>query len=146
MTDWASDELRNSLIDMAIYAINISYFICDLHASRLKDIPNSNNGKSQIINLNNEPPASHDYERFFEIRYCEKNLTIPDENPTDECKGNELEKAKSQKSPHIRCGHWQHYWVGKKGTEERRRILKWVEETTVNCNNRQNLPNVKVKL
>ena len=34
------------------------------------------------------------------------------------------------KCPHVRCGHWQHYWVGKRGCQTR--ILKWVHPCLVN--------------
>jgi hypothetical protein len=36
------------------------------------------------------------------------------------------------KAPHSRRGHWHHYWVGKKDSEERRLILKWIAPTFVN--------------
>ena len=32
---------------------------------------------------------------------------------------------------HERAGHYHRYWVGKKGSPERRLIRKWVEKTSV---------------
>lgn len=37
----------------------------------------------------------------------------------------------SKKSPHIRCGHYHHYWVGKRDTPERKMILKWIPPTFI---------------
>ena len=38
-----------------------------------------------------------------------------------------------KKSPHIRRGHYHHYWTGRKdGSEERRLILKWIPPTFIN--------------
>ena len=36
------------------------------------------------------------------------------------------------KIPHSRRGHWHHFWTGKKNTEERKLILKWVAPVFVN--------------
>ena len=30
------------------------------------------------------------------------------------------------KRPHSRKGHWHHFWIGKRDTEERKLVLKWV--------------------
>ena len=45
--------------------------------------------------------------------------------------GNEHNKG-SKKSPHIRGGHYHHFWVGKKdGSEERKLILHYIEPTFI---------------
>jgi hypothetical protein len=38
------------------------------------------------------------------------------------------------KAPHSRKGHWHHFWTGKRNSEERKLILKWVAPTFVNGN------------
>lgn len=38
----------------------------------------------------------------------------------------------SPKAPHSRRGHWHHFWTGKKGTDERKLVLKWVAPTFIN--------------
>lgn len=38
----------------------------------------------------------------------------------------------SPKSPHIRRGHWHHYWKGAHDSDERKLILKWTAPTFVN--------------
>lgn len=38
------------------------------------------------------------------------------------------------KAPHSRKGHWHHFWIGKRNSEERKLILKWVAPTLVNGN------------
>lgn len=38
----------------------------------------------------------------------------------------------SAKSPHSRKDHWHHFWTGKRGTEERKLILKWVAPMFIN--------------
>lgn len=35
------------------------------------------------------------------------------------------------RSPHIRKAHWHHYWVGKRGTAERRLVIKWIPPTVI---------------
>lgn len=32
---------------------------------------------------------------------------------------------------HVRSAHWHHYWVGKRGSDERRLVLRWVYPTLV---------------
>lgn len=37
------------------------------------------------------------------------------------------------KRPHARRGHWHHYWVGQKDSQERRLILKWTAPTFIHA-------------
>ena len=46
-------------------------------------------------------------------------------------------------SPHTRRGHWHHYWTGKRGTDERKLILKWTFETAIH---RDQLENAKANI
>ena len=39
----------------------------------------------------------------------------------------------STKRPHIRKAHWHSFWVGKKNSDKRKIVVKWVAETYVNC-------------
>ena len=41
--------------------------------------------------------------------------------------------------PHVRGAHWHHYWTGPKDGE-RTLILRWVDETLVNCTDEKFLP------
>ena len=44
-------------------------------------------------------------------------------------------------TPHVRRGHWQSYWVGKKdGSEERRLVLRWKHFIYVNADGPDELP------
>ena len=44
-------------------------------------------------------------------------------------------------TPHVRRGHWQSYWVGKKdGSEERRLVLRWKHFIYVNADGPDALP------
>ena len=44
-------------------------------------------------------------------------------------------------TPHVRRGHWQSYWVGKKdGSEERRLVLRWKHFIYVNADGSDELP------
>lgn len=42
--------------------------------------------------------------------------------------GNEHTATGKHVKPHIRKAHWHRFWVGKRGSEERRLVLKWVSE------------------
>ncbi|WP_300957627.1 AcrVA2 family anti-CRISPR protein [Faecalibaculum rodentium] len=41
--------------------------------------------------------------------------------------------SKSQKSPHMRSGHWHHYWRGKRNTEDRRLVVNWIAPVFINA-------------
>lgn len=40
-------------------------------------------------------------------------------------------KSHKPHRPHTRRGHWHHYWIGKRGTQERKLILKWTHPMLV---------------
>lgn len=56
-------------------------------------------------------------------------------------RSNEFAGTGSPKSPHVRRGHWHHFWTGKKDGE-RKRILKWVPPTFVNADKVEESPGV----
>ena len=39
----------------------------------------------------------------------------------------------SPKRPHSRRAHWHHYWIGKRDSEQRQLILKWLPPTFINA-------------
>lgn len=43
--------------------------------------------------------------------------------------------ARKPPVPHLRCGHWQTFWVGKRepNNPNRKLLLKWIAPTFVNC-------------
>lgn len=49
----------------------------------------------------------------------------------------------TSKSPHVRRGHWHHYWTGKRDGE-RAQILKWIPPTFVNADKVEESPNVTI--
>lgn len=42
--------------------------------------------------------------------------------------------------PHLRSGHWSHFWTGKRDSVDRERILKWIEPVYINANGPDDLP------
>lgn len=42
------------------------------------------------------------------------------------------------KRPHSRRAHWHHFWVGAKGTTERRLVLRWVNPMVINASKVKN--------
>lgn len=42
--------------------------------------------------------------------------------------------------PHLRSGHWSHFWKGKRDSKDRERILKWIEPVYINANTPDDLP------
>ena len=42
--------------------------------------------------------------------------------------------------PHLRRGHWSHFWVGKRDGSDRERILKWIEPVYINADSPDDLP------
>lgn len=48
----------------------------------------------------------------------------------------------SKKAPHARRGHWHHYWIGKRETDERKLILKWVAPIFINGDEGDNIATI----
>lgn len=42
--------------------------------------------------------------------------------------------------PHLRSGHWSHFWTGKRDSTDRERILKWIEPVYINADSSDDLP------
>lgn len=42
--------------------------------------------------------------------------------------------------PHLRRGHWSHFWTGKRDSANRERILKWIEPVYINADSPDDLP------
>lgn len=57
-------------------------------------------------------------------------------------------KSRNSMRPHMRRGHWHHYWVGSRDNdEERKLILKWVAPIMINVLDvEEDLPVVKTDL
>lgn len=54
-------------------------------------------------------------------------------------KGND-HKQHARPRPHLRRGHWSHFWTGKRDSADRERILKWIEPVYINANTPDDLP------
>lgn len=52
----------------------------------------------------------------------------------------------STKRPHSRRGHFHHYWVGKRESEERKLIVKWVAPMFINAKITEEMPAVITKI
>lgn len=49
-------------------------------------------------------------------------------------------KQHARPRPHLRRGHWSHFWMGKRDSENRERVLKWIEPIYINANSPDDLP------
>lgn len=51
----------------------------------------------------------------------------------------ETRRTRMSPVPHLRCGHWQTFWTGRRepGNPNRKLLLKWVAPTFVNCGHDQ---------
>lgn len=47
--------------------------------------------------------------------------------------------AGTPKRPHLRAAHFHHFWVGKRGSENRRLIVKWLSPITVNVDTKNEM-------
>ncbi len=66
-------------------------------------------------------------------------------NPSRNINETENNEKKLQKqhhiTPHVRRGHWQSYWIGKRdGSEERKLVLRWKHFIYVNATEPEKLP------
>lgn len=133
---FSSSEHKKTIdmvVDLAILAINIVYHISELNSNRPDIFTSKKNLSPHLI-----PPKdrySNEYCRKFCIKQSDNLLQTNEEDKLSHFK----------LSPHVRSGHWHHYWVGTKNSENRRLILKWVESTTINCSNRKDLPTVTIR-
>ena len=62
------------------------------------------------------------------VRTIRQTSLNPDTDPKTVKKG-----KGSPKSPHSRRAHWHHYWKGKKGSPDRKPVLRWIAPVFVNC-------------
>lgn len=132
-TDKNPKEVFNLLIECAMLAVNIVYYISDLNNDRPEYL-----GVKNTKDTHNRKPKDSlpsEYTRKFIIPYssCEATPTKQHENS-------------ASKQPHVRSEHWHHYWIGARNSENRKRIIKWLESTTVNTKQRDNLPIVNIKV
>lgn len=49
-------------------------------------------------------------------------------------------KQHARPRPHLRRGHWSHFWTGKRDSADRERILKWIEPVYINADSPDDLP------
>lgn len=49
-------------------------------------------------------------------------------------------KQHARPRPHLRRGHWSHFWTGKRDSADRERILKWIEPVYINADTSDDLP------
>lgn len=54
---------------------------------------------------------------------------------------NDVSETKgTPKRPHVRRGHYHHYWVGSRNSSERRLVLRWVAPTFINMEKSEDAP------
>lgn len=61
-----------------------------------------------------------------------------DKNETAESSSRGLKRMSPR--PHWRRSHWQLFWIGKRKSENRKFIIKWIPPTLVNCKSVEDLP------
>jgi len=49
-------------------------------------------------------------------------------------------KQHARPRPHLRRGHWSHFWTGKRDSADRERVLKWIEPVYINADSPDDLP------
>lgn len=49
-------------------------------------------------------------------------------------------KQHARPRPHLRRGHWSHFWTGKRDSADRERVLKWIEPVYINADTPGDLP------
>lgn len=49
-------------------------------------------------------------------------------------------KQHARPRPHLRRGHWSHFWTGKRDSKDRERVLKWIEPMYINADAPDDLP------
>ena len=58
---------------------------------------------------------------------------------------NPSKKKGTTKCPHERRSHWHRYWVGKKDSDERRVVLKWISSMKIRADLKE-IPNTEIKV
>lgn len=122
------------LVSQALKAI---IYICSANREieTIKVTVNDNCTKKNKKNKNKKPKTitqnNVGYKMGAAIRLNKKNYVYVDEE------GNRIDKRNKgnhkKKSPHLRMGHYHHYWIGSKDKpEERKLILKYVAPLYIN--------------
>ena len=52
------------------------------------------------------------------------------------------DKGGASKSPHVRKAHWHHFWTGKRNSDERKLILKWLPPAFINADENDTEANI----
>lgn len=132
----SSKDALDNLVEIAVFAINTMYYINELNGEKPQIFQKITNIHKH--NSNNKSPKCVESPVEYKRPLITSELSMTRVIDIHVNMG-------GTKAPHIRKGHWHTYWVGKKGTANYRSVLKWVEETTVNCG-RNKLPNIKITL
>lgn len=111
-----------------------------------------------ILEENNDPKYKGTYIPKLDIQWIDRPEDVVDDEPLKAAIGRTISRSKNEEDnarekreldvnktyirmrpkapriPHMRAGHWHHYWYGPKDSDNRELIARWVEPVHVNMN------------
>lgn len=130
-------------IDFANIILKLVLYICSVNADIQKDIKHESI-KKNIINKKKAIPQNKNYEKWnVGVRYG-NTIRQSDSNSTSQTKSHT--GSTSPKKAHFRRGHYHHFWTGKRDSNERQLIVKWIPPTAIGMCYDDSIPTIhKVK-
>lgn len=141
--DTEYDDVRNNMLDMTEKAVQLVLYILSVNGDVEQDpkpVKRTNYVKDQYREV-----RKWNVGRRIGAQYAKKkNVNRDSSNATAALTGggNGLVSASGgkgvSKRPHMRRGHWHHYWHGPRGNQEL--ILKWIAPTAINITDEDDTP------
>lgn len=128
--------------------LKLIMYICTINSdvkksSRQQAIRNSavvSNSKSVVNTANSVKLSDVGFTIGKAIRLYNKNVENNNEEEDSETTITTKPRKSTAKRPHIRRGHFHHYWMGKANNKQL--ILKWVAPTFIHVNNKELIANI----
>ena len=125
-----NQKLEDKSIEITAKLMQLLLYICSQNA----DIEENPFQKTVT-----KKPSSPEFikDKFREIRKWDVGVRIANairrSSQTEEPRqrSEESHTPGTPKRPHARCGHWHHFWSGKRNSQERKLVLHWVSPTFI---------------
>lgn len=108
-------------------AIQLLLYLC----SEKPDINQKSGGKKPVKHASSKMPASK-REKFSDVVSHDVGIRYRAWKKSAGSVQGISTGSGSQKIPHIRRGHWHGFWTGKKSSENRKLVIRWVSPIFVN--------------
>lgn len=132
----AANTICSQYVSFAIERISkylqLLLYLCAENADIVEQSNITTQKKEEKSNSSVQKPNKHKVAQVWDVGYViKKQLKAYKQNDSS----SSVVGDESKKRPHMRKGHYHHFWVGKKDGSNRRLILKWVHPILVGADN-----------